>query len=579
MMRINLLTYCCFFVFTTLLSNAGQATSADENFCYNADLPDALDELSVMCLTAPTLFCPPTFLGCPADNTDPSITGYPTALAGDPSCPTPVVSYTDQIVTNTVCLKIIHRTWEATYPAGSASIKLHSTCQQTIYLEDNSVPTINNCPSDIVIDLSTDCDSTATWILPEAEDDCGVYYFLTTNYSGTTFPSGTTTVTYTAQDYCGNMSFCYFDVTIAGSCCAAPAITCPSNTTRCPVTGNTTPTSTVASDPSCGTPVVTYSDQTNSTGSCTGAQDIQRTWLATDASDNSLSNSCIQTISVVDDTSPTITSTPSDISVNGNGSNCQVAVTWSEPSVTDDCAIASWTSTHTSGTIFPEGIHTVIYSAVDNCGNAATTSFTVTVNCVCNTAPILTCPSDYNVCPTNPSTAPAVTGLASAVAADPTCGTPVVSYTDNILSVDLCSGATSIERTWTAAVASDSTLSSNCLQQIIIADNDLPLITNLPQNITVTGTGNGCTVPVTWNSPSSTDNCGIASFTANYSSGDNFPSGITTVTYTAVDNCGNATEESFTVTVNCNLCTTPPLMTCPADYLGCPDADSVDIWH
>lgn len=574
-MKKYLLTSCCLILIGMICSTGLFASGGDKNFCYNADVPEAQDNLSAMCLTAPTLFCPATYLGCPTDNTDPSNTGFPIALPGDASCPNPIVSFTDEVITDNGCTKIIHRTWEATYPPGSASIKLHSSCQQTIFLEDLSAPVINNCPADIVIDLSENCDSTVTWSLPTVEDDCGIQLFLTTNFSGTIFPSGTTTVTYTAQDFCGNVTLCSFDVTIAGSCCNAPDIVCPADVISCPVTGDITPSSTgeavaTPSDPSCGIPSVTFTDVVTSTGPCTGQQEIVRTWTATDASDSSLSSSCSQQISVIDNNNPIITNTPSNITVNGNGSNCQVAVTWTPPSVSDDCGIASFTSSNNSGDLFTEGVHTVTYTAVDNCGNTVSSSFTVTVNCICNVPPVLNCPADYVSCPSNPSIDPSVTGQATATAGDPVCGTPALNFADNILTSGPCANATTLQRTWTATVQNNNALTTECVQQITIQDLDTPTIGSFPQNITVFGSGNNCTVPVTWNEPTATDACGIASFTSTFTSGHSFSSGITVVTYTAVDNCGNSTSLSFNVTVICNLCDTPPTLTCPADYLGCP---------
>ena len=164
-------------------------------------------------------------------------------MPGDAACPDPVVTFTDVVVTDTPCLKVVHRTWEASYPPGSASIKLHSTCQQTLFLEDIENPIINNCPSDILLDLSVNCDSTAIWAVPTAEDNCGIQLFVTTHFSGESFPLGTTPVTYTASDLCGNSTDCSFNVTVQGSCCAAPTISCPGDVTICPQ-GDATPSST-----------------------------------------------------------------------------------------------------------------------------------------------------------------------------------------------------------------------------------------------------------------------------------------------------------------------------------------------
>ena len=58
----------------------------------------------------------------------------------------------------------------------------------------------------------------------------------------------------------------------------------------------------------------------------------------------------------------------------------------------------------------------------------------------------------------------------------------------------------------------------------------------------------------TWTAPTARDNSGktvTPSFTTdNEVSGDNFPMGTTTVTYTVTDSSGNSATCSFTVTVN-----------------------------
>jgi len=257
----NFLSLVCLL---TIMSGSLFGSNSEENFCYNADVPEAQMALSVMCLTAPVIMCPATYLGCPDDNLAPSITGTATATPGDPSCPSPIVSYTDVVTTNTACLKIVHRTWEATYPAGSASIKLHSTCQQTLYLEDVTAPVISGCPQNMTVDLSNNCAGIATWILPTASDDCGLQFFSTTNYSGTAFPSGTTTVTYTAQDMCGFQSTCSFNVTVVGTCCTGPSINCPGNFYSCPG-ASTDPSNTgmATGGDNCGVVDITYNDNTN----------------------------------------------------------------------------------------------------------------------------------------------------------------------------------------------------------------------------------------------------------------------------------------------------------------------------
>ncbi len=575
-MRITLPNLIALFVACLVYTNVVSGNNPNEDFCFNADIPEAQADLALMCLTAPVISCPSTYLGCPNDNLDPSLTGFATAQPGDASCPAPIVTYTDVITTNTPCLKIIHRTWSATYPAGSASIKLHSTCQQTLYLEDAAAPVISNCPSDMFVDLAGNCDGIATWNIPTASDDCGIQSFTTTHFSGTSFPTGTTQVTYTATDFCNNVVTCSFNVTVSGSCCQAPVVQCPSNRTLCPgsstAPSNTGTATATTNDPSCGTPIITFSDATTNVTGCNGNNVIiQRTWTATDPNNTSLSTSCIQTISTVDNQNPLVTNIPSDIIVSASGVNCSSAVTWSPPIASDNCGLASFTSTHNSGQVFSQGSTLVTYTAVDNCGNQATGAFQVTVQCVgCNANPIITCPNNYVGCPTTNAPLPNISGAASATAGSNMCGNPIVSFNDIVVSTGACNAQT-IQRTWTATDPVSGNFSSTCIQLLTLSDTQPPVISNVPNNITVTGTGTGCSANATWTAPNATDNCGVASISSNFANGSAFPQGTTTVTYTATDNCGNVTNASFTVTVNCvSPCTVPPTISCPTNYTACP---------
>ena len=93
-----------------------------------------------------------------------------------------------------------------------------TTCEQTITVTDDEPPTIIDCPEDITVYTgpgSTICGQVATWVGPTAVDNCPGAVSLTSSHPpGSTFPVGTTTVTYTATDISGNQSFCYFDVTV-----------------------------------------------------------------------------------------------------------------------------------------------------------------------------------------------------------------------------------------------------------------------------------------------------------------------------------------------------------------------------
>ena len=76
-----------------------------------------------------------------------------------------------------------------------------------------------------------------------------------------------------------------------------------------------------------------------------------------------------------------------------------------------------------------------------------------------------------------------------------------------------------------------------------------PDIDNIPDDINQRTDPGLPTAAVFWKTPSARDNSGSVVLTSNHNSGDRFPIGDTTVTYTATDQYGNVKTESFTVAV------------------------------
>lgn len=103
------------------------------------------------------------------------------------------------------------------FPVGTTTVTYIATdsagntaeCSFDITVEDTEAPVFTSCPTDIF-----SCDPVQSWTVPTADDNCGVTS-LTSNFQpGATFPVGTTTVVYTAEDAAGNTATCAFDVTI-----------------------------------------------------------------------------------------------------------------------------------------------------------------------------------------------------------------------------------------------------------------------------------------------------------------------------------------------------------------------------
>ena len=80
-----------------------------------------------------------------------------------------------------------------------------------------------------------------------------------------------------------------------------------------------------------------------------------------------------------------------------------------------------------------------------------------------------------------------------------------------------------------------------------LLDEEAPNITNIPENIKKIELSANAELPVTWTLPTATDNVGIRNFTFSHNPGDMFPSGNTTIIYTATDLAGNQATIMFTV--------------------------------
>ena len=78
-----------------------------------------------------------------------------------------------------------------------------------------------------------------------------------------------------------------------------------------------------------------------------------------------------------DNEKPIISGLPSNITkLTGHPS---VAVSWTNPMATDNSGIQTLTSNHSSGSMFPLGSTTVVYTSVDPYGNMMVQSFDVIV--------------------------------------------------------------------------------------------------------------------------------------------------------------------------------------------------------
>ncbi|WP_242132744.1 HYR domain-containing protein, partial [Aestuariivivens marinum] len=285
----------------------------------------------------------------------------------------------------------------------------------------------------------------------------------------------------------------------------------------------------------------TFDDNTSQTPIASGAVDGEIfTVEITDI------NGCIitdTTTVTVEDLIDPVPGCPSDIFQGTDASGCNAVVTWTEPTVSDNCSVTSFTSTHSPGDTFPLGTTTVTYTATDAGGNTSSCSFDITITDDDN--PAIICPPDVLV--------NVDAGLCTASGVD-LGSTPTGSDNCSVASVvnDAPAvfplGDTTV--TWTVTDGSGNT--ATCEQTVTVEDNVDP--TAICQDITVQldASGNASITPSDIDNGSN-DACGIQSLAIDVNSFDCGNIGPNTVTLTVTDNNNNVSTCTATVTVEDNV--------------------------
>ena len=240
-----------------------------------------------------------------------------------------------------------------------------------------------------------------------------------------------------------------------------------------------------------------------------------------------------QTVTVTDNVNPTITA-PAAVAATTNTGCTATGVLLGSPVTADNCTTV--TVTNNAPTAFPLGATTVTWTVVDGSGNTATATQTVTVTD--NVNPTITAPA-----------AVAATTNTGCTATGVLLGTPVTNDNCSVASVTNNApssypvGTTTV--IWTVVDGSGNTATAT--QTVTVTDNVNPTIT-APAAVAVNADQGLCTASgVSLGTPSTADNCAVASVTNNAPA--TFPVGTTTVTWTVVDVNGNTNTATQSVTV------------------------------
>ena len=426
------------------------------------------------------------------------------------------------------------------------------TATQTVTVKDTQKPTIS-APADKTVNSDNGKCTTSGVSLgtPTTSDNCGVKNVA--NDAPSVFPLGTTTVTWTVTDDSDNTQTATQTVTVKDT--QKPTISAPADKTVNSDNGKCT-----ASGVSLGTP--TTSDNCGVKNVANDAPSVfplgttTVTWTVTDDSDNT--QTATQTVTVKDTQKPTI-SAPADKTVNSDNGKCTASgVSLGTPTTSDNCGVKNVANDAPS--VFPLGTTTVTWTVTDDSDNTQTATQTVVVSDI--QKPTISAPADIAV----------NTDANRCSASGVSLGTPTTNDNCGIASVKAFVGGSEIDPAtyefpigtttvkWT--VTDNAGLQSSADQQVIVTDNEIPNISapaNRTANTSEDGSGN-CTTTVSLGTPTTNDNCGIASVKAFVGGSEidpatyEFPIGTTTVKWTVTDNAGlqSSADQKVVVTDNEN---------------------------
>nr|WP_320021551.1 gliding motility-associated C-terminal domain-containing protein [uncultured Draconibacterium sp.] len=291
----------------------------------------------------------------------------------------------------------------------------------------------------------------------------------------------------------------------------------------------------------------TFSDDV-AKGDCEGKLIITRTWRLTDDCENTTEH--VQTITVEDQTTPTFNETLPTAEITAECDAVVEAVILTASDNCDSDVSVVFTETRTDGNCANNYTLTRVWTATDDCGNE--TSFTQTVVVSDNTAPTFN-----ETLPTTEITAECDAVVEAVVlTTSDNCDTDVpVVFTETKTDGD-CANNYTLTRTWTATDNCGNETSHT--QTVVVSDNTAPEVTC--NDITVQLEANGSTtITVDDINGGTTDACSdIDTMYISQATFDCDNVGENEVTLTVIDECGNASTCTATVTVeegdaNCGL--------------------------
>jgi hypothetical protein len=420
------------------------------------------------------------------------------------------------------------------------------SCTFTIIVQDTTAPSLS-CGADLVAEATGPGGAPVSFTLPSASDAVtAVPSVAASHASGSTFPLGSTQVTVTATDQAGNTSTCSFTIAVRDT--TAPALTCPGNLS---VQATSAQGATVSYPPAAASDAVSAVSlsYSHASGSHFNVGTTPVSVTATDAAGNA--SNCSFTVTVQLPPAPEITCPVSVVSEATSSSGAMVSYT---PATATGSPPLSVSYSQSSGTQFVLGTTSVTATVTDGLGRTSYCAFTVTVQDT--TAPSLSCGADLVAEAAGPGGAPVSLTLPSA--------SDAVTAAPNVAASHASGSTFPLGTTQVTVTATDQVgNASSCSFTVTVRDTTAPTLT-CPGNLSVQATS---TTGATVSYPPAAASDAVSAVTLSYShaSGSHFEVGTTPVSVTATDEAGNASNCSFTVTVQLPPA---PESTCPVSVVS-----------
>jgi HYR domain/Secretion system C-terminal sorting domain len=339
----------------------------------------------------PTINCPPNINQGTGPSSCNSAVTYALPTGSDNCSPPTIVRIAGLGSGLNYPVGVVTNTFRATDAAGNTS-----TCSFTVTVFDNAPPSWINCPANQSISAGpSNCTAVATWTTPSPTDNCSISSSSATYVSGSTFSTGTTTVTYTATDGGSNTGTCSFTITVSDA--VPPIALCNNVTVTLDPNGNGSTTTQAVdngSSDNCNLASVTLNQPAFT---CANAPVSSVVLIATDAVGNT--SSCTSIVTVI---TPAVTDTVyADAPLCGYNISCNgVADGVAHVAGTGGCPNFSYLWSNGNATATASGLAAGTYTVTvtDGAGGTHVSSLTLTEPPVIQVAAVVTqsCIADSN---------------------------------------------------------------------------------------------------------------------------------------------------------------------------------------